>query len=145
MEKVTSEQLNQAAMQMIMLAGDSRTLLTEVINETLEGASAEEVDEKIKSAKEKIVEAHRIQTDMIQSSIEDNTFILACSRYTYDYLLRAKYDKAYHSYVSQIIGTDEAITGRNRHEGIQIYHYGSYGDACKTGRTVCERSISLSK
>ncbi|QOV19193.1 PTS lactose/cellobiose transporter subunit IIA [Blautia liquoris] len=72
MEKVTSEQLNQAAMQMIMLAGDSRTLLTEVINETLEGASAEEVDEKIKSAKEKIVEAHRIQTDMIQSSIEDN-------------------------------------------------------------------------
>ena len=72
MEKVTSEQLNQAAMQMIMLAGDSRTLLTEVINETLEGASAEEVDEKIKSAKEKIVEAHRIQTDMVQSSIEDN-------------------------------------------------------------------------
>ena len=72
MEKVTNEQLNQAAMQMIMLAGDSRTLLTEVINETLEGASAEEVDEKIKSAKEKIVEAHRIQTDMIQSSIEDN-------------------------------------------------------------------------
>ena len=72
MIKVTSEELNQAAMQMIMLAGDSRNLLTEAVNATMEGALATRVDEKLKIAKEKIVEAHRIQTDMIQSSIEDD-------------------------------------------------------------------------
>lgn len=72
MEKLTSGELNQAAMQMIMLAGDSRSLLTEAINDTIAGASEAEVDEKLKTAKEKMVEAHRIQTSMIQSSIEDD-------------------------------------------------------------------------
>ena len=72
MKKVTSEELNQTAMQMIMLAGDSRNLLTEAINATMEGVSDIEVDEKLKAAKEKMVEAHRIQTNMIQSSIEDD-------------------------------------------------------------------------
>lgn len=70
--KITSEELNQAAMQMIMLAGDSRSLLTEAVNETMAGASDEAIDEKLKLAKEKMVSAHRIQTDMIQSSIEED-------------------------------------------------------------------------
>lgn len=72
MGKITSEELNQAAMQMIMYAGDSRNLLTEAINDTIAGVSEAEVDEKLKQSKEKMVAAHRIQTNMIQNGIEDD-------------------------------------------------------------------------
>lgn len=72
MEKVTSDELNQSAMQIIMLAGDSRNLLSEAIKSSMNGASKEEVDDKLKLAKEKITEGHRIQTKMIQSTIEDD-------------------------------------------------------------------------
>jgi len=71
MKKLTSEELNQSAMQIIMLAGDGRSMLTEAVKASLAETSREEVDEKMKLAKEKIVEAHRIQTQMIQNTIED--------------------------------------------------------------------------
>ncbi|WMC91497.1 PTS lactose/cellobiose transporter subunit IIA [Kineothrix sp. MB12-C1] len=71
MEKVTGDELNQAAMQIIMLAGDGRNLLTEAVKSVMGNASEEETDEKLRQAKEKIVEAHRIQTKMIQDTIED--------------------------------------------------------------------------
>ena len=72
MSKITTEDLNQAAMQIIMGAGNGRNLLTEAINDTLAGAKDAAVDEKLKVAKEKIVAAHRIQTDIIQGSIEED-------------------------------------------------------------------------
>lgn len=71
MNKVTSEELNQSAMQIIMLAGDGRNLLTEAVKASMEDAPKEGVDEKIRQAREKIVEAHRIQTKIIQYTIED--------------------------------------------------------------------------
>lgn len=71
MSKVSSEELNQSAMQIIMLAGDGRNLLSEAVKSTMEDILREEVDKKLKEAREKIVEAHRIQTRMIQYTIED--------------------------------------------------------------------------
>ena len=71
MDKTTIEQLNSAAMQIILHAGDCRNLLNEAINDLLDDKSEEEVKEKITQAKKEITKAHVIQTDMIQSSINE--------------------------------------------------------------------------
>lgn len=71
MEKTTIEELNSAAMQIILHAGDCRNLLNEAINDVLEGKSEEEVKQKIANAKKEITKAHVIQTNMIQTSIND--------------------------------------------------------------------------
>ena len=67
MDKTTIEQLNSAAMQIILHAGDCRNLLNEAINDLLDDKSEEEVKDKITQAKKEITKAHVIQTDMIQS------------------------------------------------------------------------------
>ena len=71
MSKVSNEELNQSAMKIIMLAGDCRNLLTEAVKSSMEDAPQDRVDKMLKQAKEKIVEAHRIQTRIIQFTIED--------------------------------------------------------------------------
>lgn len=71
MDKTTIEQLNSAAMQIILQAGDCRNLLNEAINDLLDDKSEEEVKDKITQAKKEITKAHVIQTDMIQSSINE--------------------------------------------------------------------------
>lgn len=71
MDKTTIEQLNSAAMQIILHAGDCRNLLNEAINDLLDDKSEEEVKDKITQAKKEIMKAHVIQTDMIQSSINE--------------------------------------------------------------------------
>ena len=71
MDKTTIEQLNSAPMQIILHAGDCRNLLNEAINDLLDDKSEEEVKEKITQAKKEITKAHVIQTDMIQSSINE--------------------------------------------------------------------------
>ena len=71
MDKTTLEQLNSAAMQIILHAGDCRNLLNEAINDLLDDKSEEEVKDKITQAKKEITKAHVIQTDMIQSSINE--------------------------------------------------------------------------
>ena len=71
MDKTTIEQLNSAAMQTILHAGDCRNLLNEAINDLLDDKSEEEVKDKITQAKKEITKAHVIQTDMIQSSINE--------------------------------------------------------------------------
>ena len=71
MDKTTIKQLNSAAMQIILHAGDCRNLLNEAINDLLDDKSEEEVKEKITQAKKEITKAHVIQTDMIQSSINE--------------------------------------------------------------------------
>lgn len=71
MDKTTIEQLNSAAMQIILHAGDCRNLLNEAINDLLDDKSEEEVKDKITQAKKEITKAHVIQTDMIQSSVNE--------------------------------------------------------------------------
>lgn len=72
MKKVTSEELNNAAMQMILHAGNSRNLLNEALRDTEKDIAIALVDEKLKEAKDEITIAHKVQTDMIQSTIEDD-------------------------------------------------------------------------
>ena len=69
---VTNEQLNEAAMQIILPAGDCREMLAEAVNMILADAPADEVDAKVDAAKKEIAKAHVIQTDMIQDSIADD-------------------------------------------------------------------------
>ena len=71
MEKVTINELNNAAMQMILHAGNCRNLLNEALHATTQEESQEVVNAKLKEAKKEITIAHKIQTDMIQSTIED--------------------------------------------------------------------------
>ncbi|WP_416324665.1 PTS lactose/cellobiose transporter subunit IIA [[Eubacterium] hominis] len=72
MKKATPEELNNAAMQMILFAGNSRNMVNEALRDTEQNVDRSCVDEKMKCAKEEITKAHKIQTDMIQSTIEDD-------------------------------------------------------------------------
>ncbi|WP_102338003.1 PTS lactose/cellobiose transporter subunit IIA [Collinsella provencensis] len=66
----SADELNQAAMQIILSAGDCREMLNEVIDMLTSGATDDDVDVKLRDAKKEIARAHVIQTDMIQESIE---------------------------------------------------------------------------
>lgn len=72
MEKATIEELNNAAMQIILHAGNSRNYCNEALQDTQNDGSYECVDQKLKSAKEEITIAHKMQTAMIQNTIEDD-------------------------------------------------------------------------
>lgn len=72
MAKKTIEELNTAAMQMILFAGNSRNMITEALNSIEKGLDADAVNAKLKEAKEEITKAHKIQTDIIQSTIEED-------------------------------------------------------------------------
>ncbi len=67
----TNEEFNQAAMQIILHAGDCREMLGEAVKMVLADAPAADVDAKVEEAKHEIAKAHAMQTDMIQDSIED--------------------------------------------------------------------------
>ncbi|AEB07275.1 phosphotransferase system PTS lactose/cellobiose-specific IIA subunit [Coriobacterium glomerans PW2] len=69
---MTNDQLNEAAMQIILHAGDCRELLGEAIDLILDEASVQDVEEKLHQAKKEIAKAHVLQTDMIQDSINDD-------------------------------------------------------------------------
>lgn len=71
MDKTTVEELNTAAMQMILFAGNSRNMINEALKATQQQEDRSQVDEQMKLAKEEITKAHKIQTTMIQSTIED--------------------------------------------------------------------------
>ena len=72
MENTTIEKLNSAAMQIILHAGDFRNLSNEADNALLEDKSEEDIKAKIAAAKKEITKAHVIQTEMIQSSINED-------------------------------------------------------------------------
>lgn len=72
MRKVTSEELNTAAMQIILYAGNSRNMINEALQATENNMDRDAIDAKMKEAKDEITKAHKIQTDMIQSTIEDD-------------------------------------------------------------------------
>ena len=71
MEKISTEELNAAAMQIIMHAGDSRNFVNEALRCIETDGDVESAKAKMKDAKKEIVQAHRIQTDTIQATIED--------------------------------------------------------------------------
>lgn len=72
MAKKTNEELNAAAMQMILFAGNSRNMITEALQGIENGMDSATVKAKLKEAKDEITKAHKIQTDMIQSTIEED-------------------------------------------------------------------------
>lgn len=72
MKKATTEELNTAAMQIILYAGNSRNMINEAMQATEDNIDRNVIDAKMKEAKDEITKAHKIQTDMIQSTIEDN-------------------------------------------------------------------------
>lgn len=72
MAKLSTEELNTAAMQIIMHAGDSRNFVNEALHCIEADGDIAAAREKMKEAKAEIVKAHRIQTDTIQSTIEDD-------------------------------------------------------------------------
>lgn len=64
--------LNNAAMQIILHAGDCRNLLNEAIHFLEDDEPDELINSKLREAKEEITYAHKIQTEMIQSTIESD-------------------------------------------------------------------------
>ena len=72
MSKFTCDDLNEIAVKIIMLAGDARVLLSEAMQDALSEATKEQINEKTKAASEKIAQAHRLQTDIIQETVEEN-------------------------------------------------------------------------
>ena len=99
MKKTTIEQLNSAAMQIILHAGDCRNLLNEAVNALLEDKSEEDIKAKITAAKKEITKAHVIQTEMIQSSINEDelqtTLLFTCTGYTDDHQQRGQLNTEY--------------------------------------------------
>ena len=73
MGQLTSNELNQAAMNIILHAGNCRNSLNEALSIVESGNIDEDrINVLIKEAKEEITIAHRLQTNMIQSTIEDD-------------------------------------------------------------------------
>lgn len=72
-EKIGTDELNSIAMQIIMLAGDGRNIINEAVEE-MEKGYGEKVEFLLKEAKKKIVEAHRLQTEVIQKTLMDEEF-----------------------------------------------------------------------
>lgn len=66
------EAVVQAAMQIILHAGDARVSCQQALNEIAAG-NFDEAKAKIKEAQKKITEAHRVQTDAIQEEMRRAT------------------------------------------------------------------------
>lgn len=71
MAEKTVKELNDAAMQIILHAGNCRNLVNECLRSLEEPAKWENMEHQLQEAKAEITRAHRIQTDMIQSTIEN--------------------------------------------------------------------------
>lgn len=61
-------QFTNTAMQIILHAGDARTAALDSMDALMNG-NAEESEKLMKEAKEKIVEAHKYQTDILQAEM----------------------------------------------------------------------------
>lgn len=72
-EKISSDELNEIAMKIILCAGDGRALMGEAM-EALENGDDQLVDSKMKEAKKKVTEAHNKQTEVIQRTVLTDDF-----------------------------------------------------------------------
>ena len=68
------EEMNNKAMEMILLAGDARYMMDQAIQLLIDNKN-EEYNELMQQAKTKLVEAHRIQTNIIQQTVTIENFI----------------------------------------------------------------------
>lgn len=64
-ENIIDQKVLEAAMSIIMNAGDARLLCKEALN-SIASQDFEQAKQKMKEANKKITEAHRVQTDAIQ-------------------------------------------------------------------------------
>ena len=73
-----TKELNELAMKIILHAGDCRALINDAVNATIEGKTDSEVDDLLKKAQEEITAAHRLQTEVIQNTVlnESQTFTM---------------------------------------------------------------------
>lgn len=71
---ITKNDLNNAAMQIILHAGDCRNFINEALTMLEDGKDSAAIDEKYELAKKEITKAHQIQTKMIQDTIESDDF-----------------------------------------------------------------------
>ncbi|WP_028042761.1 PTS lactose/cellobiose transporter subunit IIA [Candidatus Stoquefichus massiliensis] len=69
MEEYTINDLNQLAMDIILYAGDCRNLVNEAFKAAGDGKDYTEIKELFHQARLKITKAHKLQTDVIQSTI----------------------------------------------------------------------------
>ncbi|MBE9909320.1 PTS lactose/cellobiose transporter subunit IIA [Enterococcus casseliflavus] len=70
-----TEELNQVAMQVIMNAGNARDILNDIINDLENDFNYKRIEIQLKKANESIVKAHKLQTEVIQTTITDINFV----------------------------------------------------------------------
>lgn len=69
MVEYSAQELNELAMKIILHAGDCRGLLNEAFLSARQGDDWNAIQSILKKAREKITEAHRLQTMVIQNSV----------------------------------------------------------------------------
>lgn len=62
-----NDEIVKVAMQIILAAGDARNLINKAIREKAVNFDFDGADSYMKKAKEKLVEAHNAQTDIVQN------------------------------------------------------------------------------
>lgn len=72
MSKYSAANLNQLAMEIILHAGDARALVSDAYTAASKGEDYETVQDLLNDARKKITMAHKLQTDVIQSTILDD-------------------------------------------------------------------------
>ena len=72
MAEYTSDQLNEVAMQIIMHAGDGRDKINKALIALETGFDFDTFERLMEEGHEDIVKAHRQQTEVIQSTVEDD-------------------------------------------------------------------------
>jgi len=68
---VSGDEMNAIALEIIMQAGDARLCVSDAIKAII-GGSSEKADEKLDEAKKYLANAHRRQTEIVQSEGEGN-------------------------------------------------------------------------
>ncbi|WP_075876877.1 PTS lactose/cellobiose transporter subunit IIA [Merdibacter massiliensis] len=69
MSEYTAQELNELAMKIILHAGDCRTLVNEAFQAAKQDKGWDEIQKKLKDARKKITEAHRLQTKVLQDTV----------------------------------------------------------------------------
>lgn len=69
MKEYNASDLNKLAMEIILYAGDCRNLVNDAFKAAGDGKNFEEIKELFNQARLKITKAHKLQTDVIQSTI----------------------------------------------------------------------------
>lgn len=65
------DELNESAMQIILHAGNCRDIVSEALTDAENNEDESKINEKLSRANEELLEAHKIQTAIIQKTIMD--------------------------------------------------------------------------